>query len=56
MSDEGLVSYCDRNGAHYIGDAEECWRCDMMAQMQAEEQVFSAARDAALLTNSIHRS
>lgn len=36
--------YCDRNGVHYIGDADTCWRCDWMDRMRTEKKIVHAVR------------
>lgn len=37
--------YC-KAGAHYIGDADECWRCELWESQKTAMYVFDAARHA----------
>lgn len=47
-----LEGYC-RNGTHYIGDANECWRCDLWEQQNAKARTYHGAVKANRLKTTL---
>lgn len=46
--------YC-ANGCHYIGDAEECWRCQLWEQQKAKGRIYRAVDVAHALRDALTR-
>lgn len=50
-----VEEYCE-NGIHFVGDDDDCWRCELWERQKAESRVFYAAVDAHSLRGHLRQN